>query len=375
MGKIFRIFTSRVLWLINIAVALMLVCTKFIPLISPAKLYAMGLLGLTTPFIAGINILFVLLWVFFRKWWRTLLSITAIIIAWQVFSVGFAGTLVPNKLPKVHEKTYSILSYNVRLFDLYKWSESSNTREKIIGYLHQKNADILCLQEIFSNDADSKGIRNVTTIATTMGYKYFARNINFNTKRGYFGDIIFSKYPILQSESFNLDTSLTTHKFQYADIILGYQDTIRVFNLHLQSVKFSSEETVALNAQKTKEIKKNISKGKLIISKLGISYKKRSAQAEIVREQIESSPYPAIVCGDFNDIPSSYTYFKVRGSMQDAFLKKGFGLGRTYTGISPILRIDYLFFNENKFKILALEKDKVYYSDHFPIKVWFGVNK
>ena len=46
----------------------------------------------------------------------------------------------------------------------------------------------------------------------------------------------------------------------------------------------------------------------------------------------------------------SYTYFTVRGDMQDAFLKKGFGIGRTFSALSPTLRIDYIFADKN-FKI------------------------
>ena len=36
--------------------------------------------------------------------------------------------------------------------------------------------------------------------------------------------------------------------------------------------------------------------------------------------------------------------------MQDAFLKKGFGIGRTFSALSPTLRIDYIF-TDKHFKI------------------------
>jgi endonuclease/exonuclease/phosphatase family metal-dependent hydrolase len=103
-----------------------------------------------------------------------------------------------------------------------------------------------------------------------------------------------------------------------------------------------------------------------LIKKLRIAYSKRRIQAEMVRDQLDKSPNPAILCGDFNDVPNSYTYFHIRGSLQDAFIKKGFGIGRTYVNISPTLRIDYIL-THPQFNILQCAKFAVPYSDHHPV--------
>ena len=71
-----------------------------------------------------------------------------------------------------------------------------------------------------------------------------------------------------------------------------------------------------------------------------------------------------IFCGDFNDIPNSYTYYKIRGDMQDAFLEKGFGIGRTFTALSPTLRIDYILASK-QFSILQFNRVTKKYSDHY----------
>jgi endonuclease/exonuclease/phosphatase family metal-dependent hydrolase len=373
LQALIRIFTRRFFWVVNIIFALLLLCTKLIPIISPSQFKLMGILGLATPFIASANIAFIVLWFFFRKWSKSLLSIFCIIISWNIFSVGFAGNLQLNDVPDSTQNTFSIASYNVRLFDLYKWSNTKDSRTKMMGYLHQKDADILCLQEFYSSDYDSIGIQNARVIAKTMGYTYEARNINFQTKRGFFGDIVFSKYPIINSRSLNLDTSLLTHKFQYVDIVIRNTDTIRLFNLHLQSVKFNADDYKLLEDEKGPASKTSFMQSKIIINKLAVSFEKRSKQADIVSFEINKSPYATIVCGDLNDLPSSYTYFKVRGTLKDAFLEKGFGLGRTYTGISPILRIDYILFDSKKLKVFEIEKNNVKYSDHFPQKAWFGI--
>ena len=86
----------------------------------------------------------------------------------------------------------------------------------------------------------------------------------------------------------------------------------------------------------------------------------------MLREEIDRSPYPIVFCGDVDDVPNSYTYFKIKGSMQDAFLKKGFGFGRTYQFISPTLRIDYLM-ADKKFRIDQFTTLDYKYSEHYPL--------
>jgi endonuclease/exonuclease/phosphatase family metal-dependent hydrolase len=76
------------------------------------------------------------------------------------------------------------------------------------------------------------------------------------------------------------------------------------------------------------------------------------------------SPYPVLFCGDLNDVPNSYTYFTVKNGMQDVFLKKGFGVGRTFSALSPTLRIDYIFADE-RFRIHQYNRVIRKYSDHY----------
>ena len=110
----------------------------------------------------------------------------------------------------------------------------------------------------------------------------------------------------------------------------------------------------------------SIVQSRAVLYKLKQAYKKRSQQAEILAGKIKQSPYPVIVCGDMNDVPNSYTYFTVKGDLQDAFLKKGGGLGRTFRYISPTLRIDYIL-ADKKLEVTNFCKIKVPYSDHYPI--------
>ena len=96
------------------------------------------------------------------------------------------------------------------------------------------------------------------------------------------------------------------------------------------------------------------------------AFVERGVQAELVREHIMASPYPTIITGDFNDVPSSFTYRTIKGEWQDAFLKKGLGIGATYTDLSPTLRIDYILANPS-WEVRAWESVDENLSDHHMI--------
>ena len=87
-----------------------------------------------------------------------------------------------------------------------------------------------------------------------------------------------------------------------------------------------------------------------IALKLARGYQFRSQQVEIVRNQLDSSTYPVIICGDFNDVPNSYTYFRIKGDRKDAFTQAGRGIGRTFWNIAPTLRIDYIM-TDKRFEV------------------------
>jgi endonuclease/exonuclease/phosphatase family metal-dependent hydrolase len=150
----------------------------------------------------------------------------------------------------------------------------------------------------------------------------------------------------------------------HADIKVN-NDTIRVYTTHLQSLQFRKSDY-----DKIDQIKEAddglVSNSKTIFSKMkkGLSYRK--IQTDIVRQVLDDSPYPFLLCGDLNDVPNSYTYFTIKGDLQDAFLKKGFGIGRSFSSLSPTLRIDYLFADDH-FKINQFNRVVKNYSDHYLI--------
>jgi endonuclease/exonuclease/phosphatase family metal-dependent hydrolase len=142
-----------------------------------------------------------------------------------------------------------------------------------------------------------------------------------------------------------------------------HEDTIRIFTTHLQSVQFKKRDYERIDEIKNYE-DSIVSNSRTILSKLRKGIERRSVQANVIRDQLQQSQHPLIFCGDFNDVPNSYTYFTIRGHLRDAFLEKGSGLGRSFTSISPTLRIDYILASK-EFSVLQFERIKRKYSDHY----------
>ena len=107
--------------------------------------------------------------------------------------------------------------------------------------------------------------------------------------------------------------------------------------------------------------------------KLGAAYKARAVQADTIASIRNRSPYKVIICGDFNDVPVSYAYTKIKGNLKDAFSETGFGLGWTLNLSIYKFRIDYVLydatFTTNYFNI-----SKVKYSDHYPVYCQLNIN-
>jgi hypothetical protein len=156
------------------------------------------------------------------------------------------------------------------------------------------------------------------------------------------------------------------------DIVRG-KDTIRIFNVHLQSYKIDPDQYDIIDSPGINE-EKDIRE----IRELGLKYKKamqlRALQARFVRKKIDETPYPVIVCGDFNDTPSSYAYRKTRGRLRDAFVRSGKGIGQTYVGKLPSFRIDYIL-HSSTLKSYNFKIYNVRYSDHLPVSCGLVLKK
>ena len=182
---------------------------------------------------------------------------------------------------------------------------------------------------------------------------------------------IFTKYRILKSGEID---SLPRYNGIWADLKIG-DDTLRVINVHLQSTSISTEDTQFIQHHEYIYDNERNNKFRNIISKLADNNCKRAVQSRHIRSFIEASPYRVLVCGDFNDVPMSYTYRCMSDGLTDAFCDAGRGYSYTFDGYFKLLRIDYMLVDPDV-EVISYEVDNgAEYSDHYPVMTRLKFNK
>jgi endonuclease/exonuclease/phosphatase family metal-dependent hydrolase len=268
-----------------------------------------------------------------------------------------------NPKEATHNKMIKVMSYNVKVFDLYNWSHNKETRAKIFGLINDEEPEIACFQEFFHRD--SSDFCNTDSLKKMNGWQYADVEYTSHGKMSqHFGIATFSKYPIIHTGKVDFGYK-GNNVCIFSDIKIG-KDTIRVYNMHLQSIAFSKDDyKYAENLQKDVETE-DIEHSKNILRRLKRAFVKRSKQADLIAGSISGSPYPVIVCGDFNDTPSSYTYSTIANNLTDCFIESGNGLGKSYVGAFPSFRIDYIL-HSDKFRSHNFRTIREELSDHFPV--------
>ena len=317
--------------------------------------------GLAYPFILFANILFIIFWIWKRKKFF-IIPLLAILLGWNFMS---SIVQIPVRLKKSKaeiQNSIKVLSYNVRLFDLYDWrNESKNTTGEIFDFINSQTPDIICFQEYFTKKNDRL---TEIYISNALAYKYFS-HINYtiqNTTDNY-GIATYSKYPIINKGVIQFENS--TNTCIYTDIVIK-DDTVRVFNNHLQSIRFNKNNYSFISNSKSMDDNERIKEIKDISFRLRDAFIKRAEQAKIVSNHVKNSPYPVFICGDFNDVPVSYTYHIISKDLKDSFKEAGEGIGNTYIGKFPSFRIDYILHSE-KIQCKEFDIKKIKLSDHYPV--------
>lgn len=358
-----RIIARKILVVLNFITAVLYLLSCLAPYVKPTSSWIIAMLGLAFPFFFALMIGFIFLWLILklrRAWY----SVIVLLFGYKSIAVLWAFNPASGFETSKATNDVRIASWNVARFLEWKRNnnEKSKTRLKMLDQIQKQNADILCLEEFF-HSPDSSFYNNISDIRA-MGYPYYYFSYDPDGDYQYIGSAIFSKYPMLDTGMVRYFRPSMPEALVHADIKVN-DDTIRVFATHLQSVQFRQHDYDAIREIRSAE-DSLIVNSKTVLAKLRRAMNLRSSQAEIVRKILDDSPYPVIFCGDLNDIPNSYTYFTIRGNMQDAFLEKGFGIGRTYSSLSPTLRIDYIF-ADRQFGIRQFTRVAKNLSDHFMI--------
>ncbi len=337
--------------------------------ISPEKIWILAFFGLSYPFLLILNFLFLVFWIFKRKVFF-IFSFIAILVGWNYLS-SYIQIPLRKKDPKelTNNQELNLLSFNVRLFDLYQWNQNKNTTDAIFSYMNTGDFDVICLQEFFSRNTGELSESDINQKLTGDYYAhidYSTKNKNYN-----YGVATFSKHPIVNRGIIKFSNS--SNISIYTDILFN-DDTLRIFNNHLQSIRFNEKNYSFITNSKTLKDEEKFKEIKDISTRLRDAFIKRASQAETLSNHIKHSPHPVILCGDFNDVPVSYTYKTLIKNLKDSFIEAGAGIGNTYIGKFPSFRIDFIFYS-NELECLSFDIHKVKLSDHYPLTGKFSLKK
>lgn len=332
--------------------------------VSPSRFVYFSFFGLTYPIWLVISLIFILFWIFFRPK-LVLVSILTLLLGFNHFRHFFTFNISQEKLTN----EIKVMSYNVHIFNLYDLENRIAKRNEMFQFLKTEDAGVYCFQEFFHQDIENDFVTKDSLIDLLNTPYYHERYTHEMSDKRYFGVATFSKYPIINKGEIAFDNDKNNFCI-YSDVVHG-QDTIRVFNAHIGSIRFQDDDYRFFNENSPDDMYRDEEAGQRILKRLKIGFEKRSAQAEEVAAEIAKSPYPVILCGDLNDTPVSYCYRQFSNLLEDAFVTSGNGIGTTYIGELPSNRIDYIFYSD-RFESSQFKTHGITCSDHKPISCLVG---
>ncbi|MEY8848387.1 endonuclease/exonuclease/phosphatase family protein [Psychroserpens sp. XS_ASV72] len=333
---------DKLIYIVNSLTAFALLLSYVLPYMAPKQFALLSVLSLAVPALIIVNILFFVYWLLnVRK--QMLLSLFVLIIGYNhVFSLyKFSSSKNIDD-----SKNISVMNYNVRLFNAFYWIKGKNVKQEISSFVAEQKPDILCMQEYRPHDS-----------VNFVGYFKYEK---LSGKRVKNGQAIFTKFPIVNSGSIEFPD--TSNNAIYIDVVKG-SDTLRIYNVHLQSLRI--DPTVEKLANEDSEN---------LIKRVSSTFKTQQEQTELFLKHKKECPYKMIICGDFNNTAYSYVYKEIKGNLTDAFKSAGNGFGRTFDFKFFPIRIDFILVDES-FKINHFKTFDTKLSDHYPIMAKFKLGK
>lgn len=369
MARFIRKVTRKFFIVANIVTVIIFLlgcCTGFL---HPAKYWYIGILGVGLPLLTFVLLFFIFFWWFFKSRWA-FLSLATLLLGWWQVSTFFAFHLFSGFNQQKEAGAIRVMQWNVSRLDQMNQKRPGGTyRQKIFDFIKKMDPDIICMDEFLESNNPRELDENIPYITKQMKYPYYFFARDHRRWGGLYehGVVIFSRYPIIDTLRIRYsgeDSTYPGESLIHADVdVKGTR--LRIFATHLQSLQFDGNDYFVLK-RIAKAEDSAVTKSRGVLKKFKKAYAFRSKQAELVRRELDSSPYPPILCGDFNDVPNSFTYSKIKGNRNDAFLQKGFGISRTFASLSPTLRIDYILADKS-LEVLQFKKTKLPYSDHYPL--------
>ena len=334
-------FLGKIIYWSNCLFAFLLLVSFVLPYLKPSTFPSLSLWSLVVSPLILVNLIFALYWLvrLKRKFW---LSFILLVIAYFHFHPFFE--LSSEGDPSAYDNTLNVLSYNVRLFNAYEADNSENVSEIVSKIIEEQQPDVFCVQEFY---------RDSIADFSSFPYKY----VHFKNGKVKLGHAVFSKYPIVNQGAFDFKDSFNNTLF--VDILKG-SDTLRVYNLHLQSLGILPTVGYLQEGDKDR-LRKRMSR----------AFIKQEKQVNAIMKHKNESPYPVVITGDFNNTSFSYCYRRLKKGMKDGFIERGSALGTTYDFDGYPMRIDYILASDTM-DVVSFETLGESFSDHYPIRATLG---
>lgn len=376
MLRLLKKISLGILLMANLLVIALFMMGTLSPYLDPLKWWFTGFLSLSFPYLALLVLAFMILWLFIRRRWA-IFSLAALILSLWQFKF-----LVPLNLPatfslqKKSKTELRVMTWNIRYFtpfnNMYLETGERKQHVAILSEIRKYQPDIICFQE-FSSSANPNGPHPILALKE-QGYPYFYfSGDDFTWTTITSGIAIFSRFPIVHAQLMNYPEELSQDVEQtvMADIAVE-KDTVRVYSMHLQSFGFLPRDYSTFRKIR-KQDDSALAASKGLLMRMRRTFLIHGMQADHMVSKFDESPYPEIICTDLNDVPNSYAYKTIRGDRKDAFLERGWGLGKTYItprsrvmARMPTLRIDYIF-TDPRFSTTQMTMGISRLSDHLPL--------
>lgn len=361
-------FFGKLCLLIGIVLAIALLLGIQAGNADPRKHALIAFFGLAYPFFLLLNVLMIILWIMRGRLIFALITVGLICFGWHalIATVGIFGDA--GEGPKTDSGLVRMMTYNVHSFKKYGEDSNEGVKQQMLAVVRKENPDIICFQEYYTRRKGSYDITDSLKLMLNTSHYYFVSSSE-NSYEGT-GLAIFSRYPIVGKGIIAFSADHGGNASIYIDILVK-DKKIRVYNVHLQSISFDKQDYNYLD--KVKEMETEITPAKRILRMLKTAFVKRSEQVDIMKAHMKTCETPFLIAGDFNDTPASYAVTQLTKSLNNSFVEKGTGLGRTYNGKFPNFQIDYISATKT-IKIINHRIIQAKLSDHFPVRSDLRIN-
>ena len=357
------VLIDSIMFVVTLVAAALLIGAYLARYSDPSTFWMLAFIGLAAPVLYICNLILALYWI---ARWRLFVFVPLAVLALGAGSVSlFFRPSISKQYPvENRQRSFKMVSYNVRGFlSPDEQGTMVSTRDSILAFVVREDPDLVCFQEFETVSGRTRAA--IDSALEFLSYNAVHYKVN-NSHAGGWGLAIYSRYPLLESGNVNFANS--SNASLWADIVVN-DDTIRVFNNHLQTTSVNSSDRQYIDNQEfMQSAPDRKQRVRSILSKMKRNYRIRAQQVDSLAPLIHSSPFDVIVCGDFNDTPMSYAYHTMRGDLLDAFVEKGQGMPNTYRGLFNLFRIDYIL-HSDRLQTVSYTTPPCPYSDHKPLVV------